>query len=132
MKKIFFSLSALAAAGILTQSACTFKNEEETYGAGCDTTNVTLSATIRPILEQRCYACHSVANANTLGAGLDFQTYSSIKQFLDGSADVFISAIRQEEVNGITASSMPKAEPRISTCEILKLEKWIANGYPDN
>lgn len=125
-------LSALALAGITVQNSCTFQNEEDTYGTGCDTASVTLSETVRPILEQRCYTCHSAANANTLGAGIEFQTYTAIKDFLDNSGDVFISAIRQEEVNGISASPMPKAEPRISACEIMQVEKWIAAGYPEN
>lgn len=132
MKKLFFALSALALAGICTQSSCTFKNEEDTYGGVCDTSGVTLSGTVRPILEQNCYACHSVANANTLGAGIELQNYSSIKDFIDGAGNVFISALRQEEYNGVTASPMPKGMPRISSCEIQQIEKWIAAGAPDN
>lgn len=112
--------------------ACTFENEEDTYGDLCDTTSITYSQTIRPIFEQSCYSCHSVGNANTNGGGLDLQTYANLKDYLDGAQKYFISAIRREEFNGVSASQMPKDLPKLKICEIKKMEMWIADGYPEN
>jgi hypothetical protein len=40
----------------------------------------------------------------------------------------FLGALRGE--TGF--SPMPKNLPQLSDCQMLKIEKWIANGAPDN
>src|SRR5690606_23653179 len=127
MKKILLFILPIA----LFQS-CTFENEEDKYGDLCDTTAITYTQTIRPIFELSCYSCHSLANANTKGGGLDLQTFANLKDYLDGAEKYFISAIRREEYLGVSASQMPKDLPKLKICEIKKIEKWIADGYPEN
>lgn len=128
--KVFYWLLSIAI--FISIHSCTFKNEEDTYGDYCDTSSVTFSAKIRPIMEQHCYNCHGSSNANTSGGGLEFQTYTNFKGYLDVSKDHFLSAINLQEINGVTASVMPKSSPKLSACEIRKLEIWIEDGYPDN
>ena len=104
--------------------SCTYNNEEELYPVEkCDTTHVTYSASIVPIIEQNCYECHEQAAPIS---GIPLEGYANIKAMVD--AGRIIGALRHQ----VGFSAMPKDRPSLPECEILKIEKWIADGAPDN
>ncbi len=123
MNKYFiFSYSLFLAAAT---SSCAYHIEEELYPpVTCDTLNVTYSGTILPILEHNCYECHD--NANVQVSQIPLEGYSNlIIKINDGK---LIRAIRHLS----DASPMPKDRPALAECDILKIEKWVADGAPDN
>ena len=100
MKKTLF---ILIMAGFL--AGCYYDNEEHLYPnleTACDTTQVTFAATIRPILQTHCYACHSSAQSSAFGGSIDLENFARLKAVaLDGShiqeSRVFTDAQRRSE-----------------------------------
>jgi hypothetical protein len=101
-----------------------YNNEEELYPSEmCDTTNVTYHSTIAPIIEQFCFECHDDA---AVISGIPLEGYANLKaKVVDGR---LVGAIRHD----VGFSPMPKDRPSLPECDILKIEKWISNGAPDN
>jgi hypothetical protein len=91
--------------------------------AACDTSNVTFTASIKPIVSNKCQGCHSSSNP---GGGYDFTTYAGVKaRVSDGKL--------WGSVNFVTGyPTMPKNGNKLSTCELAKIKKWIDAGAPNN
>lgn len=127
MKKIKFTLALFIP---LLMVSCFYDNKEDLFQIDpvCDTENVTLSEVVRPILENRCYRCHSTGNS--LGAGIELEEYNSLKLFIgnDITGGQFLKSIKHEP----GASPMPKGTGKIPDCEIEKISVWIANGALDD
>lgn len=105
-------------------TSCAYNIEEELYpGEECDTMNVTYQAVIVPIIENRCFECH---NNQAVPSGIPLEGYANIKGIID--AGRLIGAIRH--LNGF--SPMPKDRGSLPECEILKIEKWVSQGAPNN
>jgi len=104
--------------------SCAYNNEEELYPMeACDTTNVTYLATIVPIITQHCYECHG---GNAQISGIPLEGHQNIKAIVD--AGRLVGAINHQ----VGFSPMPKDRQKLASCDILKIEKWVANGAPDN
>jgi hypothetical protein len=124
MKSLGFLL-----AFILFGTSCYYDKAEELYPPGdCDTATVGWSATVKPILQNRCYACHNAASANVSGAGIALEPYSNLQSFLNSNSQAFLGAIQ----HGSGYSPMPKGGSKLSDCELLQINQWIAGGYPEN
>lgn len=93
--------------------------------SSCDTTAFTYTAVIKPIMETNCLGsgCH---NATDKKAGYDLSTYAGVKNCVDGG--LFVSSIIQDG----NASNMPKGGNKLGTCDITKIQKWVAAGAPNN
>lgn len=125
----FIVLLTCISIGLMLQTGCYYDKEEELYPPqNCDTSNVTYSLTIAPIISNRCFACHSNANAQNFGGGISFEGHVNIAAYLTTSANNFIGAINH--FNGF--SPMPPASPKLTPCNINQIEKWIADGFPNN
>ncbi len=99
---------------------CTYDNEAELYGLGnCDTTDVSFSATIEPIIATNCaiVGCHVPGNDRFL-----LTNYDEIKENVDNGS-VGRHAIRDRD--------MPPDGP-LPLCEIAQLDSWIKAGAPNN
>lgn len=111
---LLFSTTVLA--------GCYYDREEELYpgSAVCETTSVTWSATVQPLIQARCATagCHV---SGGFGPG-DFTQYANVKAKVDDGRF-------QAEV--IQAGSMPPTG-RLSDCDIQKLQVWIDAGAPNN
>lgn len=128
MKKGFLSVLASVAFMMLITSGtgCTFDNEEEYYANnGCDTSTVTYSGSVAPIMNQTCSPCHSQSG----GTLPFFDTYASIKEYLDMGTDT--NLIQRINFVGPNAP-MPQGGTKMPICDIRKIELWIADGYPNN
>jgi hypothetical protein len=120
-RTIFFGLLAF---GIFFQS-CYYDNEVYLYGAGgsaCDTTNVTYSGTIVPILNNNnCNTCHT----STSGNGVIITDYANLKIIANNGSLV-------NSVNGTGVPLMPLGGPKMSSCTLAKISKWVRDGALNN
>jgi mono/diheme cytochrome c family protein len=79
--------------------------------------------TIEPIIAQNCYTCHGILEPSS---GIPLEGYANLKAKVDDER--LIGAIRHQS----GYSYMPKDAPALSECNILKIEKWVAEGAQDN
>ena len=121
---LFFSLA------LVILSGCYYDNEEDLYPneTPCDTTNVTFSGTVLPILNDYCNACHG-SGSQSGGIVLDnYESVSKQAKIPAGQPGSLYGAITHDPGN----SPMPKSGGQLSDCNIKKIEIWIADGTPDN
>ena len=91
----------------------------------CDTSNVTFSGSVQPILQQRCIneGCHCVTCDN-IGFPSDalWDQYENFKRYATkGSVS--------DRINGRTFPPMPFGDrPSLSRCDIRKIEIWVEKG----
>ncbi len=124
MKKLLLILLT-----VLFSQSCYYDKEELLYPVTetqCDTTNVSYSGSIIPIVSQYCLSCHSNASAATAGAGIKLEDYSDIKAYADNGK--LLGSIKQE--TGFSA--MPKGGGKLNDCNISLIETWINNGALNN
>jgi Planctomycete cytochrome C len=95
---------------------------DETAGQ-CDTTNVTYSGFVAPLLTTYCVGCHSggAPSGNIL---------------LNSHAGVQAVALNGRLMGAVTWSNgyqqMPKGSGKLSDCNISKIKAWITNGAQNN
>jgi hypothetical protein len=132
MEKFKYMLNGLLLLGLITImfSGCYYDVAEELYpapagGSGCDTANVTYSASIAPIMLKNCATsgCHVGA---TPADGSDLTTYGAISDYISNNR--FYSSIIQDG----NASNMPKGGTKLSDCDIRIIKKWMDNGALNN
>jgi hypothetical protein len=83
---------------------------------GCDSTNVTYTKSIEPILQAWCVGCHSGSKPAN---GLSLDTYDNAKACAQGGR--LMGAIRHET----GYFPMPNTGGMLSPCEIDLFQKWI-------
>ncbi|MBU2649946.1 MAG: hypothetical protein KKA81_03350 [Bacteroidetes bacterium] len=120
----------MAAFAMVFMPGCYYDNEEELYpdAGACDTSNVTYSGKVKPIIDQYCISCHSggapqgnvslEGYANTAAAG----------QKPAGTYGSLYGVISHASGN----SPMPKNQPKMQECKILQIKKWIDEGTKEN
>jgi hypothetical protein len=91
-----------------------------TAGAACDTSNVTFSKSVAPLLSLQCYGCHSNGSADAFGNGIRLEQYADVKANLER----VLGAVTWQ--NGF--SPMPKNGNQLSDCQIRTLLLWSQNG----
>ncbi len=108
--------------------ACYNDKEELLYpslsSTGCDTTNLSFSRTIVPLLSNNCYGCHSTASAPTFGNNIALENYGDVIAHLD-------------RLSGAVSwtpgySQMPKNGNKLSDCRINEIYLWQKAGAPNN
>ncbi|MDP2174398.1 MAG: hypothetical protein Q8K70_00660 [Bacteroidota bacterium] len=122
MKYFFTSIIVL-----MFFSACRKENAETLYpdNSNCDTSNMTYSTHISPILKSNCAlsGCHNSASKS---AGYAYETYNEIKASVNNGR--LMGSIRH--LSGF--SNMPKGGSKLSDCNINKIQAWINKGALDN
>lgn len=119
MKYLFFII-------ILLLGACAYNNEEDLYPGGngpCDTSQVTFSADVFPIIDNNCLPCHVGSSPSQ---GIDLAEYTGIRQAADDGS--LLGSIKHQS----GYSPMPKDAPQLQECKIATIEAWIKDGMPDN
>lgn len=117
---------AVAVAGLflLYLSSCSKHNAIELGATSCDTTNVSYSNQVVPILVNNCYQCHQGAGASS---GVDFSSYGAFKGWA-GSTSYVIG-----DLTGAPGyTPMPYGMPRLSDCDINTILAWIHQGTSNN
>ena len=88
----------------------------------CDTTNVTFSGNVWPIIDGTCRGCHAGAGAS---GGVRITNYTQVKALVDnGSLESVLSR------NG-PKKPMPPGGP-LETCAHDQIKIWIKEGAKDN
>lgn len=89
----------------------------------CDTTNVTYSGTIWPIVELNCFGCHSGPEPS---GNISLVDYNSI--VVQATNGKLFGSVNHD--NGF--EPMPKNAPKLSDCKIDQIKIWIEDGTPNN
>lgn len=124
MKNEHKTLSGLLLIGMLMLSSCYYDNEEELYeyynqSNVCDTSAVSFSNDIMPMIQGNCITgCH-MAGGN--GNGL-FENYAEVKAKVDNNSMMQRVVITQD---------MPPSGG-LTDCQINQMQAWILNGAPNN
>jgi hypothetical protein len=125
MKKILKSIFILSAL-LLLFTGCYNDNEADLYpfsSTPCDSTNVTYSQTMAPIMSANCNVCHSTAMAS---GGVITDTYAGLST-VAGNGKLWGG------VNWATGfNPMPNGGSQLSPCYLGEIKKWINQGYRDN
>jgi cytochrome c553 len=113
---------------MLSIAACKKENEENLInkqgGASlCDTINMKYSTNILPVIQANCYSCHG--NGQTEG-GINLEGYNNLK--IQVNNNHLLNVIKHAP--GFTP--MPQGLPKLSACDISKIEAWINSGANDN
>ena len=120
MKKINILVILLT----LFTASCYYDNAEELYPDDpCDTSNVTYSLSVVPIIDRECIVCHS-ASAN-LG-NVTLEGYAEIKKYVDNGK------LRSSITHDGNASPMPKDGNKMSDCNIKIIQTWLDANAPNN
>lgn len=132
-KKYMKTFSALllftvALLSLTTMNSCYFDKEELLYPENCDTTDISYSADIVPLLQNSCYSCHSIANAPVSGDGLILEGYTNLVTYINRSGDDLVNSVKQ---NG-KALAMPRGAPKLNNCAIKAIEAWVLQGKLNN
>lgn len=118
--KIGITICCLLAITSLT-TGCYYDNEEYLYGT-CDTTNVTFSKDIKPIMDANCINCHS-------GGAIDLTNYNGVKaKVMDSTLYKSISY----SYSGANSSKNMPAAGKLDDCSINKVKAWIDEGAINN
>jgi uncharacterized membrane protein len=108
-------------------TSCYYDSEEELYpgtgGGVCDTSNITFSGTIQPILTSNCNQCHSSSIAS---GGVITDSYQALLPHIQSG--IFRKAVNHEP----GASPMPQNAQKLPACELSKINAWINAGAPNN
>ncbi len=91
--------------------------------SSCDTTAVTYSGSLVPLLTTGCVGCHSGASPD---GGVDLTTHAHVTSAVSYSN--LMGSIRHEP----GAVAMPPAGSALNECEVRLFEIWIADGMPNN
>ncbi len=98
-------------------------NTTNCASTGCDSNNFSFSGKIQPILNTNCKGCHN----NTLSSGgYSYETHAGVVASVQSGR--FLGAIKHQQ----GYSAMPQGGNKLSDCQILQIEKWIAAGTPNN
>lgn len=134
MKKVFFSLIAVAIACSTIIVSCSKSNEQDITnppgnggggggGTTCDTVNMKYATDVLPILQSNCYSCHG--NGNVSG-GVSLGSYASVKTQADNGNLVGVIT------HAAGYPAMPQGGAKLSDCNINKIKAWIARGALNN
>jgi hypothetical protein len=108
--------------------SCYYDSQEYLFpqlNNNCDTTNVTFSKSIVPILEQSCKSCHYNSVADSKGSGIKLENYADVKNETDVGG--VLGAIKH--TSGVPMPE-PLGSPKLSDCQIATFDIWKRNNYP--
>lgn len=107
-------------------TGCYYDVAEELYPMGatlCDTSNVTYTADVLPIIQAKCYTCHS---GSAPSGNVSVDNYTNLKVYADNGK--LIGTI--SHASGYFP--MPQGGNKLSSCEIATIQKWINDGTLNN
>lgn len=123
LKRLLNSI-VLATLFALLFTGCYYDVEEELYPSSgiCDTTNITYTNTIAPIMTEACVSCHSGSSPS---GSIDLSSYANVKIQAESGA---LYGSMSHDPNW---SAMPQNGNKTDDCSLLKIQAWIANGTPN-
>lgn len=91
--------------------------------SACDTSFVGYSGTIAPIMSTYCTGCHSGSQPQ---GNIDLASWNAVKPYADNGS--LVGSVRH--ASGYSA--MPQNGSMLPECAIRQIEKWVADGAPNN
>ena len=85
----------------------------------CDSTDVSFSNIVQPIIASHCQGCHS---GSVPSGGIDLADYNGVKTVADNGT--LLGAISWE--SGF--ENMPQGGDQLSDCSIAKIKSWLDDG----
>ena len=122
--KRFIIPAATIAIFLLFFVSCYYDNEEALYPTlsnACDTTIVTYSGTIAPVLSSYCTTCHG---GSVPSGGISLTSYSAVQTM--ASSGMLIKALTG---NGVPVMPLSGTLP---ACRLSQFQIWIRNGILNN
>jgi hypothetical protein len=126
MKRLLLSIVTFVTI-LFFSASCYYDNEEALYpslSSSCDTTAVTFSGKIIPILANSCLSCHSNATASAAGNNIRLQDYADVQSRT--------AAIAGSIKHTGSYSPMPKNGGKLKDCSITQFDIWVRNGAINN
>ena len=110
---------------VIFMQSCYYDNIEDLYPQlpECDTTNVTYSNNVWPVINANCTSCHG---GGAPAGNIRLENYNDISSAANNGS--LLGTIRHE--NGW--SPMPKGGGKLNNCDVAKIEIWVNQGTPDN
>jgi hypothetical protein len=108
--------------------SCYYDKRDILYPDGaagsCDTVQAVLySVKVKPILQEKCYSCHSGGSPS---GGVAMGAYSTDKA-------TAVNGKLYGTINHASGySPMPQGEAKMDACQIKIIKKWIDAGSPNN
>jgi cytochrome c553 len=122
MKKVIIVLIVIISIATVF-SGCYYDKADLVYPkTSCDTTNMTYTTSIRSIISTNCNVCHGGTAAGAQGIKLD--SYSALKG--QGSTGELMRRLTTTD----PIKMMPQGGPRLSDCDIAKINWWVNHGSP--
>lgn len=91
----------------------------------CDLDTLLYSDPILPILQSKCYSCHS---GNSVMGNLDLSKYDQLTAVIENGS--FWGSLIQEDT--ATYTPMPYLSPPLDSCSLVQINAWLTSGYqPD-
>ncbi|HEX5001049.1 MAG TPA: hypothetical protein VFW78_01005 [Bacteroidia bacterium] len=112
--------------GVAGIQSCYYDVEEELYpnvNTSCDTTGVTYTNSIVPVLSANCYSCHNQGSAQ---GGVILDDYLNV--YAHATDGTLLGAIRWDA----GYKPMPQGGAKLNDCTIKIFETWVNAGAPDN
>ena len=115
----------IAIAMIIFMQSCYYDVAEDLYPqvAACDTTNVTYTNNVFPIINANCTSCHS---GQAPSGNIRLENYNDISAAANNGS--LLGVIRHEP----GWSPMPKGGGKLNDCDIAEIETWVNQGAPNN
>jgi hypothetical protein len=124
MKGKFLLATITVGAFVLYLSGCAKESADRlSAGETCDTTGVSYSKQILPILEDNCYTCHQGATASS---GIDLSNFATLQTHV-ANGDL-VSAVTHTG----TVTPMPYELPMLPSCEVNTIVAWVHQGALNN
>ena len=129
---IFFMGIAIICCISIFSSSCVNNKKDVLFA--CDSTNVSFTKHIKPILVNNCNSCHSAANAPSLGSGIVLETYTDVinSGYVDDSTTLANGGDGGRFVTDVQSGVMPKNASKLSDCDMTKIKNWVFEGSKDN
>lgn len=119
MIKTILTFSTVAL--LLALPSCYYDKADKLYpNQTCDTSNVSYSAFVAPLLQSRCYSCHPGTSSISLKTYTDVQAVAK-----DGR---LINALKY--LTGGSKNMPP--DGKLDACTVSKIEAWVKKGAPNN
>ena len=123
MKKLLILSTFVLVMGLMFPS-CYYDKEETLYPfKKCDTTNVTFSQTIVPVITANCLLCHSTSTHPNTVVILD--TYAGVKNEVSNGKLI-------PSIDHTGPKPMPNGGSMLDACTIQQFKKWVSDGAPNN
>ena len=90
---------------------------------GCDSTSVTFSGTVWPLMQTWCTGCHTGTNAS---GGVHIENYDNLVVIANNGR------LMGSVTHNPNYAAMPKNAEKLSDCQIASIRKWIDDGTPNN